>query len=101
MRTMGIRTKIENRIKTLTKKLIRLLQNHEKIKILSPIEKIDSGIVSFSIKGVPTPEIVKLLLKKKIVLREVESTPSSVRISIHYVNTEKEIKEIVSAIDEI
>ena len=94
-------SKIENRIKTLTKKLIRLLQNHEKIEILSPIEKIDSGIVSFSIKGVPTPEIVKLLLKKKIILREVESTPSSVRISIHYVNTEKEVEEIASVIDEI
>lgn len=94
-------SKIENRIKTLTEKLIELIQNRERIQFLSPIEKIQSGIVSFSIEGIQSSEIVELLLKKKIVLREVESSPSSVRISIHYVNTEKEIEKIASAINEI
>ena len=94
-------SKIENRIKTLTEKLIGLIQNRERIQFLSPIEKIQSGIVSFSIEGIQSSEIVELLLKKKIVLREVESSPSSVRISIHYVNTEKEIEKIASAINEI
>ena len=94
-------SKIENRIKTLTEKLIGLIQNRERIQFLSPIEKIQSGIVSFSIEGIQSSEIVELLLKKKIVLREVESSPSSVWISIHYVNTEKEIEKIASAINEI
>ncbi len=92
---------IENRIKTLTEQLIGMIRNRERIQFFSPTKEIESGIVSFSIKGINSTKIVKLLLKKKIVLREVESSPSSVRISIHYVNTEKEIEEIACAINEI
>ncbi|MED5578837.1 MAG: aminotransferase class V-fold PLP-dependent enzyme [Nitrospinota bacterium] len=91
-------SEIENRIKNLTEKLIMLIQSQERIRILSPIEKIESGIISFIIQGIPTSRIVELLLSKKIILREVESDPPSVRISIHYVNTEKEIEDIASAI---
>ena len=94
-------SRIEKRIKNLTEKLVELMQNEQRINILSPIKKIESGIVSFSIQGIESSRVVELLLKRKIILREVESTPISARVSIHYVNTEKEIEDIASSIIEI
>ncbi len=90
---------IERRIAKLADQFLNTLRECEGTVVLSPPGPAQSGLVSFRIKNLSAEEALRILLKKdSIVLRAVDSNPPSLRASIHYLNSEREIDRIGKAV---
>jgi selenocysteine lyase/cysteine desulfurase len=97
-REVGL-AEIEARNLDLAEALKRGLQETPGVKVLSPLERrSSSGLVSFTIDGVaPADAVARLWEQHRIVIRPV-SYPSSLRVSLHYFNTEEEVDQVVGAV---
>ena len=69
------------------------------VKVLSPMERRgSSGLVSFTIDGIePEDAVIRLWEQHRIVARQVDF-PSSIRVSLHFFNTEEEVGQVVEAV---
>lgn len=72
------------------------------VKVFSPLDdEGSSGLVSFTIDSLePENAVSQLWDKHRIVARQV-SFPLSVRVSLHYFNTEEEVEQIAKAVWEL
>ena len=88
---------VESNIKGLIDDAITTLKNHPKATIITPIDASDrAGIVSFSLKGMDSPDdIVKSLSELKITISAREGF---IRISPHYYNTAEEIETVLERV---
>jgi selenocysteine lyase/cysteine desulfurase len=90
--------KIENNIMAVTEKAISMLKEKGFI-LLTPDQKINhAGIVTFKHPKIASQKIFEHLQKRRIVcsLRE-----GYVRLAFHFYNTEEELQQVVSHIEEI
>jgi selenocysteine lyase/cysteine desulfurase len=90
---------IEQRNLDLATSMKQALQETAGVKVLSPLERqSSSGLVSFTIEGVdPKDAVAYLWAQHRIVTRSV-SSPSCVRVSWHFFNTEEEVHRVVEAV---
>lgn len=94
---------IEKRIARLTQRALDGLSTIRGVECLTPAGRpAQSGLVSFRIRGMDAGKAAAILLKKhKIVLRAVAAEPPAIRASIHYLNTGKEIGQLISAVHQL
>jgi len=60
-------------------------------------EEVPAGLVSFTSKSRPQREIVRLLEERNIMVRTIP-VPDCIRASVHYLNTEQEIDDLIAAL---
>ena len=72
------------------------------VTVLSPSERRDSsGLVTFAVEGqTPISVVERLWEDHKIVVRQV-GHPAGVRVSLHFFNTEEEVKLLVGGVREL
>jgi L-cysteine/cystine lyase len=78
----------------------RLGEISPKVRVVSPHGELSTGLVCFQIEGQEPPEIVNALYQAgKIVCRQVKET-KSVRLSLHFFNTEEEIDQVADVVSQ-
>ena len=105
-------TKINNKIKSLSKHLIDYLKNEPKITLYS--HNLNSGVISFKVNNIDSSEVSNILNDKyKICVRgglhcapkvhEFLGTtkPGLVRVSISYFNKTKEINKFIKCLNKL
>ena len=72
------------------------------VTVVTPMDRSgSSGLVSFAIDGVdPKEAVARMWERHKIVCRAV-SYPPSIRVSLHFFNTEEEVGKVVAAVREL
>ncbi len=93
---------IEKRILGLANRLLSQIRAMRNVVVITPPGEAQSGLVSFRIQGVESQGAVDALGEQnRIILRAVATEPPAIRVSIHYLNTEKEMDAIASAVSAI
>jgi L-cysteine/cystine lyase len=87
------------RIAELGKQAYRTLEGIDGVTILTP-KKNMAGLVSFNLAGIEPNDLVTNLFDRGFILRTIPS-PSCVRLATGFYNTEDEIANLGSAIEEI
>jgi len=94
---------IEARNLSLAARLKAQLAEISAVSILSPLESdaASSGLVSFQVGGQSADSVVaRLWQERRIVVRQVHY-PESVRVSLHFFNTEDEVDRLAGALAEL
>jgi selenocysteine lyase/cysteine desulfurase len=91
--------RIEGRNKMLASLLKSRLADIRGVGILSPTDdEQSSGLVTFMVDGIePTEVVARLWTQDRILVRDV-AYPPSVRVSLHFFNTENEVEQVTEAI---
>lgn len=77
--------------------LLELLSDLPRVTLRSPRPAV-SGLVSFEVEGVASPEVVERLLEERFVLRYIPEPRPYVRASTHLFNTEREIEDLARTV---
>lgn len=88
-----------DRIATLGKLAYKTLESIDGIKILTPKGNM-AGLISFNLTGIEPNDLVTTLFERGFTLRTIPS-PSCVRLSTGFYNTEEEIANLGAAIEEV
>jgi L-cysteine/cystine lyase len=93
---------IEERNLDLAEAMKGALNSIPGVRVLSPLTRSSSsGLVSFSVEGVnPGTAVARLWEDHRIVARAVQ-LPSSIRLSLHFFNTEEEVERVAEAVREL
>lgn len=80
-----------------------LANNRKKINLITPRdEKYSCIMTSFTVNGMASRDVVKMLLEEGIVVKEaIEGGTKCIRISPHYWNTVKEFDHLTSALSKV
>ena len=90
---------IYSRIAELGKLAYKTLENIDGVSILTPKANM-AGLISFNLAGIEPNDLVTTLFDHGFILRTIPS-PSCVRLSTGFYNTEEEITTLGSAIEEV
>ena len=78
------------------------LQEVPGVKVISPLDgRSSSGLVSFTMDGVDPVRAVSYLWERHRIVARSVSFPPSLRVSLHFFNTEEEVVEVVEAVREL
>jgi len=101
IRAIGIE-EIESRDLDLAGAMKEALLQTAGVKVLSPLDReISSGLVSFTVDGMTPEDAVSRLWENHRILCRPVSFPSSIRVSLHFFNTEEEVGQLVEAVGEL
>lgn len=79
----------------------RLSEIGPKVRVVSPLGELASGLVCFQVEGLEPAAIVAALWEVgKVVSREVRET-AAVRLSLHFFNTEQEIDRVADIVSQL
>jgi L-cysteine/cystine lyase len=90
---------IYSRIAELGKLAYKTLANIDGVSILTPKSNM-AGLISFNLAGIEPNDLVTTLFDRGFILRTIPS-PSCVRLSTGFYNTEEEIENLGAAIEEL
>ena len=101
MRAVGIE-EVQARNLDLAGTMKEALSQTPGVKVLSPFQReISCGIVSIALDGIsPQDAVAQLWENHRIVCRQVDFPPS-IRLSLHFFNTEEEVAQLVDAVKEL
>ena len=93
---------IEERIRRHAGLAIQELSAIPNVRVVSPLEGAGiCGLVCFSVEGIEPPEVTaQLWQRRSAVMRSVRETAST-RLSLHFFNTEEEIRQVAAAVAEL
>ncbi len=90
---------IYSRIAELGKLAYKTLENIDGVSLLTPKANM-AGLISFNLAGIEPNDLVTTLFERGFILRTIPS-PSCVRMSTGFYNTEEEITTLGAAIEEV
>lgn len=96
------RKEIEDRSMLLAERLREKLARIPRVSVVNPAEpELRCGLVSFAIEAVEPKDLTRDLATHYRIIGRAVNWPESVRLSIHFFNTEEEIDRIAEAVAEL